>query len=481
MSVEYGHVVSDYHQAMTNSNGESNILLDQSNMLVVYDPPQLFKATNRDLIDKYLKSNIAARSNCKRIIRMTNGASDVQIQEALSSCHYAAIPALEYNKLRAWYTTNLPNIPSLDVFIEPDHRPRPQNDGIHFDNAVDRTTAQMEWALDNGRLISARSAQTCVPTCLDCNGKLKFTKAHLRTVRGVQYDVCAFFSHQSRTKCGGETSVHKAAKMVEDVAFFDECRSCKSTVPIVVEGRRVPEYTFTASDGHIYRPDVALLDQGGEICGAIEVMMTHAMPTSKCEAYNKSELAWVEVDAISYLRAFEKREPVHVLRSSFEVLDRLCSKCTHAEDEARIQRELKRKRQELQEIDDIKRRRRELDSVPQLIPLVEQFFKWFDTQLLGPLDECLANILRNPDWEIEGILPWGKHKGNHIRQVWEHDPNYVFWMKKTALSNGLNASPAMLDIMADLCNGTCETCKQPTGEDWKTLCSGCYRATKYRR
>ena len=52
------------------------------------------------------------------------------------------------------YTTNLPNIPSLDVFIEPDHRPRPQNEGIHVDNAIDRTTAQMEWALDNGRPVS---------------------------------------------------------------------------------------------------------------------------------------------------------------------------------------------------------------------------------------------------------------------------------------------------------------------------------------
>ena len=336
--------------------------------------------------------------------------------------------------------------------------------------------------------------------CYECEKPVKFTHEHKRTICGIPTPVRAFFSHVSNSTCsgGGEGALHKAAKDVRNVSYYDLCRVCSKKVYIIIPGTRVEggERDLWLDDKK-WRPDVSYFDSEGKVVGAIEIFDTHKISEEKALAYTDAGIAWVEVSATAHLRASAGAgaKELLVLRSAFEwVTDRVCESCVPGETEkARVAEEAHvrvavEKQVALRAENESKARI--LARLQKVLPdkectLVEQFLAWRGVH--GDGVTCPESDLAQKVQEPNLVLTFGKHKGEHIDVVFEEEAGYVFWLnKRIQETNNPLPLPCHKELRArakELIVGICEVCFEETGssEAWKTMCSSCFRSSKKAR
>lgn len=90
-------IVRAIRDAQSNSREQSQVVLDNDELLVAWDPPIVFK--NRALVQIIVKQNVRAVANKQRIIRVTDGVSDDEILCALASSSPLGLPSAAYNAM----------------------------------------------------------------------------------------------------------------------------------------------------------------------------------------------------------------------------------------------------------------------------------------------------------------------------------------------------------------------------------------------
>jgi hypothetical protein len=323
--------------------------------------------------------------------------------------------------------------------------------------------------------------------CYECDQSVQYTRAHDRVVGGVTYPVRAFFSHVGAscgTHGGGEGALHKASKDVRGVAYYDACRICKAKVRIAIPGVRMDGERNVTLGGVTWRPDVSYVDaSSGNLVGAVEICHTHATSDDKARAYTQAGLPWVEVDAEEHLRASAAGAAgeVRVLRSSFDVTDRVCGSCIIAEEERLRVESVERMRLSRAEALELKvdndRKATALRHKMEALPdnereIVADFMDWYKETKQR---DAPAALVEKVD-DANCILGFGKHRGCHVRRVFDADPSYIFWMVQ---KSSVVLHPEMRVEVLNLIDGLCSVCMEETGYTveeavWKTMCRRCY-------
>jgi len=90
-------IVRAIRDAQSKSCEQSQVVLDNDELLVAWDPPIVFK--NRALVQIIIKQNVRAVTNKQRIIRVTDGVSDDEILRALASSSPVGLPSVAYNTM----------------------------------------------------------------------------------------------------------------------------------------------------------------------------------------------------------------------------------------------------------------------------------------------------------------------------------------------------------------------------------------------
>lgn len=97
------------------------------------------------------------------------------------------------------------------------------------------------------------------------------------------------------------------------------------------------------------RPDIALLAQG-QVIGALEILVTHAVDARKAGYFAQQAIAWLEIPAAPALyeapTAWTAADPLPLLPDDVPYPPWLCAECTRREERERPAREREQRRQQ---------------------------------------------------------------------------------------------------------------------------------------
>lgn len=349
-------------------------------------------------------------------------------------------------------------------------------------------------------------------TCYDCGNELSFVASYKRHRNGIEQTVRSFYRH-TRTggaACCAETISHLAAKhaLVEHATkwwFYFMCPRCENQVPVTIPHSASHQYSQEVV-WREYRLDVGVLD-GGDVVGAIEVMVTHACTPEKVQALCEHDIAWCEVTAERVLKATESAcFNVRVARCAVVMCDacvlKLCKDATAELDKRlmSVQGDAERLVQKQQQvIRDAQAMWRAMTPAPRQD---QQQRAWaiLSKHVLQAAAEKACELGMCPDLAVnhaervlagELVLDFGKHKGRLLEDVKTTDWTYLLWLAGYDFGRMDDSGragkrdpnyfiPTHVQAKAlEMVRGVCFACRAPTGqEEWKTWCGSCYKKVR---
>lgn len=230
-------------------------------------------------------------------------------------------------------------------------------------------------------------------TCYECNDTLSYRQGCEKTNKksGLKYSVRAHFfhtgegsgGHGSTSSCSGESTEHLLAKEIvakfTKFAFYHQCETCRQDYsPLLyndISNTKTEYHWRDPINNTLFVPDVAYLDEHGNLKSAIEIYHTHEIPDEKIRAFNNADIGWVEVKARHIIEQFNaKKNVAYVERSGvFRVLKNRCLPCEGRINEVqRAEREASRLREQQEalekaeveklRLEDMKRRKTEREE-----------------------------------------------------------------------------------------------------------------------
>jgi hypothetical protein len=187
-----------------------------------------------------------------------------------------------------------------------------------------------------------RPPATC-PVCKE-TAILKLGQIKVHHFAHKAGSVCALTNPETALHYNMKCYIHNQLKTANTIWVEQRCNhynpfcQIKRLVPWLTGWDDVQlEYTIGG-----YRPDIALLREG-QVIGAIEVLVTHAVETEKAEFYNRRFIRWVEIQGSEpFYQGDTKWSPEQALtihRIGNEIPNWLCDSCRAAYQKAMAEAE----------------------------------------------------------------------------------------------------------------------------------------------
>ena len=359
---------------------------------------------------------------------------------------------------------------------------------------------ELLWAQTCCGPVHATGDLTLEPWCYECGGQVFRRRAHKRRRNGVIFDVRAHFVHRNTgTSCKGESINHLAAKDAvqhhhRNLHWFVPCAGCTMDYEVHIprDTEAVVEQSFGA-----YRLDVGFCKEDGQLVGAVEVFVTHAIDTTKQKAMTDAGLAWVEVTASNVLDTIEtSRDRVQALRSAV-LFCQSCEQKQLLEKKEYAERQVSAKAiAERQLAATLAKIRNVHNLVPEATAALLSAFCDHAWSKLPHSEEEKAMAIDYIETLVDGdiVLTFGKHKGIGVKQLWhteERDKQgYVRWLagytgrrRVDAEFNQPEQNDSILkgatvdiqEIAREVLVGHCLRCLDPiSGPLWKRWCRDCF-------
>lgn len=294
------------------------------------------------------------------------------------------------------------------------------------------------FALNDGNLIHADEYLGGKLKCPGCSQALYFRKRHKRKLSHMVCNVRCTFVHANKTLC--ETYEHKTAKKIiastlpSWTFIVSECTCCSTVQTLQYDHSGVEEVAYGP-----FRLDVGVL-QSTRIVGCVEIYKSHRVDPEK-KHYLNLRIPWVEVRAFDVLQNFHNE---HYTLESLHKKNIVCSSCEE------------RKREE-----------------------AERNLMHYEESRTQEVCEIMKLRKSTP------VLTFGKHKGQSVIELGSDflhfelkDWWYLRYLAGYAHSRFYtNHFPIPRDIRAEAqrqLKGSCIICEEEC-DDWKTLCTDCWR------